>query len=61
MVRENVPAQELQLQPTIVMKDHAFDRDLDDLGMSPEDLEREVEVEVETPPVPERRVIMLRH
>ena len=61
MVRENVPAQEqeLQLQPTIVMKDHAFDRDLDDLGMSPEDLEREVEIE--TPPVPERRPIMLRH
>jgi len=61
MVRENVPAQEqeLQLQPAIVMKDHAFDRDLDDLGMSPEDLEREVEIE--TPPVPERRSIMLRH
>jgi hypothetical protein len=59
MVRENVPAQELQLQPTIVMKDHAFDRDLDDLGMSPEDLEREVEVE--TPPVPQCRVIVPRH
>lgn len=44
-------------QPTVVMKDHAFDRDLDDLGMSPEDLEREVEPE--EPAAPQRRELVL--
>lgn len=43
MLRENEQATEEQVHPTIVMKDHAFDRDLDDLGQSPDDLERQVD------------------
>ncbi len=57
MLPETKPAQ--ALDPTIVMKDHAFDRDLDDLGMSPEDLEREVESEASA--APEHQELMLRH
>lgn len=57
MLPETKPVQ--APNPTIVMKDHAFDRDLDDLGMSPEDLEREVDSEA--PAAPEHRELMLRH
>jgi hypothetical protein len=59
MLRENRPATEEQVHPTIVMKDHAFDRDLDDLGQSPEDLERQVEPS--RPVAAERQEIVLLH
>jgi len=57
MLQENKPA--LETNPTIVMKDHTFDRDLDDLGMSPEDLEREIEPDASAAPGPQEPV--LRH
>jgi hypothetical protein len=56
MLREDLLVPE---NPTVVMKDHAFDRDLDDLGMSPEDLEREVDPELPSAPAPQE--IVLRH
>ena len=59
MLREDLLVPEEQLQPTVVMKDHAFNRDLDDLGMSPEDLEREVDSE--SPAAPARQELVLRH